>query len=510
MTCIVHHRHSKTGIVYVYESESRWDKERKQCVCQRKCIGHLDPTTGEVVPNRKKVAPTLSHPIVKSAGCSLLLDPITEKTGLRTTLKSSFPEEWDKILTCAYYLLSEGTPLCHCEQWSAGTTHPYNATLTSQRISELLSSLSGDKQTRFFRNWVKKISEKEYFALDITSVSSYSELISSVRYGYNRDGEALPQINFCMLVGEKSGLPVYYERYPGSIHDVSTLKRYLKTLDWLQADHLHLVMDKGFCSLKNISGLYASGYKFTLGMSRGLKFVKEAIREVKDTICSYENYQEDLGNFHYVSTLLKKWEGHRAYVQVYYDPAKREGDNAEFMHLIHMCEKELISGEEVAEHKELYENYFTLTETPKRGRNVVVDTVKVREHGSESAGYFVLMSNDVKDPVRALEIYRQKDAVEKAFANMKNELDGKRLRVRSEPALTGRLFMQFIAQIMYSEVRKTLRGTEVEKNMSVQDVFSEMKILNQVKLPGRKSAMYTEMTANQKKIMELFQINVQT
>ncbi len=120
------------------------------------------------------------------------------------------------------------------------------------------------------------------------------------------------------------------------------------------------------------------------------------------------------------------------------------------------------------------------------------------------------MSNDVKDPARALEIYRQKDAVEKSFANMKNELDGKRLRVRSEPALTGRLFIQFIAQIIYSEVMKTLRGTELEKKLSVQDVFSEMKILSLVKFPGRKSAMYTEFTANQKKIMELFQINGKT
>ena len=47
-----------------------------------------------------------------------------------------------------------------------------------------------------------------------------------------------------MPVGEKSGLPVYYERYPGNIHDIITLKRDMKTLDWLQADHIHLVMEK--------------------------------------------------------------------------------------------------------------------------------------------------------------------------------------------------------------------------------------------------------------------------
>jgi len=87
--------------------------------------------------NEIKKAPILSRPIVRSAGCSLLFNPLTEKTGLRTTLKHSFPKEWEKVITCAYYLLSEGTPLCHCEQWSAGTTHPYNATLTDQRITVL-------------------------------------------------------------------------------------------------------------------------------------------------------------------------------------------------------------------------------------------------------------------------------------------------------------------------------------------------------------------------------------
>ncbi len=152
---------------------------------------------------------------------------------------------------------------------------------------------------------------------------------------------------------------------------------------------------------------------------------------MKDTSCSYENYPENQGNSHKGSTLIKKWEWHRAYVHEYYDPAKKEEDHAEFIHLIHVCGKELTFWEEIAEHKEVYETYFTITETPNHGRNVAVDTAKVMEHRSEFTGFFVLMSNDMKNPVRALEIYREKDAVEKLYDNMKNELDGKRLRVRS-------------------------------------------------------------------------------
>ena len=36
----------KNGIIYVYESESYWDKDKKQPRSRRKLIGHVDPETG--------------------------------------------------------------------------------------------------------------------------------------------------------------------------------------------------------------------------------------------------------------------------------------------------------------------------------------------------------------------------------------------------------------------------------------------------------------------------------
>lgn len=40
----------RTGITYVYESESYWDKEKQQPRAKRKLIGRLDESTGEIVP----------------------------------------------------------------------------------------------------------------------------------------------------------------------------------------------------------------------------------------------------------------------------------------------------------------------------------------------------------------------------------------------------------------------------------------------------------------------------
>ena len=42
-----------TGIVYVYETQAKWDPEKKQSrYGKRKLVGHVDPETGDVVPNR--------------------------------------------------------------------------------------------------------------------------------------------------------------------------------------------------------------------------------------------------------------------------------------------------------------------------------------------------------------------------------------------------------------------------------------------------------------------------
>lgn len=50
---IVKMLNKKTGITYVYESESFWDKEKQQPRNRRKLIGKIDPDTGQIVPTGK-------------------------------------------------------------------------------------------------------------------------------------------------------------------------------------------------------------------------------------------------------------------------------------------------------------------------------------------------------------------------------------------------------------------------------------------------------------------------
>ncbi len=142
----VHQTNKKTGVTYVYEAVSTWDKEKQQPRNKQVCIGKLDTKTGDFIPS-KRLAPQQAaarDPAVTASaaivGPSIVLDAITERLGLGELLKSCFPGKYRQILTMAYYLTSQGGPLSHCTAWCKNHEHPFGEPLTSQRISELLCS----------------------------------------------------------------------------------------------------------------------------------------------------------------------------------------------------------------------------------------------------------------------------------------------------------------------------------------------------------------------------------
>ena len=142
--------------------------------------------------------------------------------------------------------------------------------LSSQRISEILQNITFSEREDFYREWAKLRLEQEYLAIDITSTSSYSELIDDVEWGYNRDGEDLPQVNLCMLFGETSGLPVYQTTYSGSLKDASTLEMTFAKFAAITDNRPILsVMDKGFYSKTNVDMMLEGSRKFVTAVPFG-------------------------------------------------------------------------------------------------------------------------------------------------------------------------------------------------------------------------------------------------
>lgn len=122
------------------------------------------------------------------------------------------------------------------------------------------------------------------------------------------------------------------------------------------------------------------------------------------------------------------------------------------------------------------------------------------------AGFQVLLSNRVKDPIEALRIYRDKDVVEKSFDDLKNQLDMKRLRIHSSRATDGRLLVQFIVLILISGLRKEMRESKLIKSYTVRELLKEMETLTKITYSGRYGHILTEVTKPQKEILKKLKI----
>jgi len=502
----------RSGITYVYESTSYWDKEKQQPRAKRKLIGRLNPENGEIVPtdgrgkrrdqqNRDITVKRGPAPVVHTErlfyGATYLFDQIGAKTGVLADLKTCFPATYKQILSIAYYLILEDrNPMFRFKKWSKLHRHPYGEDIPSQRSTEIFQSITEEEKMRFFRLQGKRRAEKEYWAYDSTSVSSYSETMNQVKYGKNKDGESLPQINLALLFGEESGLPFYYRKLAGNIPDVKTIRELIRELDVLGYEKVKLVMDRGFYSSGNINALYKEHLKFLCGATTALSFVKNYIGEIGSRKDHYEHYNSDLELYVFSKTVAWDYEQERPYkgdtvrgerrlyLHLYFNPDKCSDDGKALNRKLDTLKAELLSGKRVPEHEPDYRKYFFIKETPKRGISLSYNQ-KVIDAARERYGFFVLISNEVKDPVTALRLYRMRDVVEKAFWNVKERLNLKRTLTSSESSLEGKLFVEFVALIFLSYIKKQMEEAGLFSKYTMHELLDELDVIECFKEPGK-------------------------
>lgn len=534
---IVTQTDKRTGITYAYETTYYWDKEKQQSRSKRTCVGKVDPATGGIIPTRgrakkgdSKTPKNLSakrgpKPFTASKrlyfGATYLLESFANEIGLTNDLKLCFPETYKKLLSVAFFLiLEDNNPLYRFEKWNLTHKHPYGQDIASPRSSELFSMITDDQITKFLRLQAKRRVEDEYWAYDSSSISSYSETLNQVQWGRNKENDKLPQINLLLVFGEKSGLPFYYRKLAGNIPDSKTVKHLLEDLDILGFGKVKFVMDKGFYSEDNINGLYREHVKFLVGVKLSLKFIARNLDDVYDDIRVFTNFDESISTYGY--TVTSEWdysqkrpykgdiikEKHRIYIHYYYSIEKGADDELIFDKRIASLYNELLEGRYVEEHKKAYAQFFEVKDTPVRGRQVCYkeDAIKAARR---YLGYFALITNEKMDAFTALHLYRMKDVVEKAFGNIKERLNMRRLLSKSERSLDGKIFTEFIALILISHLDHKMKAADLYKSYTMQQLLDKLDVLECFEEENRKLRI-GELLSKQAEIYEALGVTLPT
>ena len=297
------------------------------------------------------------------------------------------------------------------------------------------------------------------------------------------------------LFGEESNLPFYYRKLAGNISDVKTVKNLLADIEFLDFGKVKLVMDRGFYSEENINSLYQNHLKFLISAKVSLKFIRIELDKVRNTIRTRANYNSVYQI--YSHTAMISWnysqerpyrgdtieDKRRMYLHIYFNGEKALEHEKSFNAMLDMLEKELVSGSRKPEHERQYTKYFNISTTPVRGTKVTVKQEAV-DAAEKDYGFFAIISNEIKDPIKALETYRNKDLVEKAFGNLKERLNMRRTGVSSDSALEGKLFAQFIALIYLSYIKKQMSEQGLYKSYTMQELLDDLDIIECFEQPG--------------------------
>jgi transposase len=512
---------------YLYESTSYRD-EKKRPRNDKFIVGKIDPVTGEYIykpeyielmkqrgtpidiPEKPKVytSAQIMKSTIKEYGAFYLYESISNESGLLEILKDVFPDIWQDIFTLATFFVSTEDPFLYLDDWLDKSESLPVCSLTSKRISELLSAISSEKQLEFYNKWSSFRSEKEYLALDITSISSYSELIEDVDWGHNRDGEDLAQVNLCMLIGEESRLPVYQTVYNGSLKDVSTLKTTLALIKSTRLDQINIVMDKGFASTKNINDMMEDNDKinFIIALPFTLAFAKKQVQSEKKDIDSLKNtivtgaeilrgvmHERSFGN------------NHKLFTHTFYNASKAVKVRDDLFGHVTLLKKEAEKDPNNSKYLKDYAHYLKIRKSDKNKSGY---TVNIRDDVVEkelaNAGWLVLASNDVDNSERAISIYRIKDVVEKGFYRLKNCMDLGILRVQSGERMRSKLFVGFIALIIMSGIHKVMLDKEIYNKMTMKKMIKTLDKLKIQYINGDR--ILYPVTKAQKEIFEAFKL----
>lgn len=539
----------KTGVTYIYEDFSYWDKEKGYSTHKRIAIGKIDADgqkvynkyyldklaaieagtyveqdrrtllgketsaqKADLTPNSDSVVYTEEQPSVSYTvleGQKMVLDKACKDISLRKVLLEAFPIEiTDSILALAYYVVCQGKAFSRSEDWLIERGYA-KLQLTSQRISEVLAEIGDDRVNAFFKAWMARQKDSDSMLFDITSISTYGKSNIYAERGYNRDHEDLEQINMSLLTSVATGLPMWYCITPGSMSDVAVLEYVLKILNKLNVKKFTFFGDRGFYSDYNLRLITKKGHKFTVPVPSSVGWQKTMIAENKSTMLSPRNVIEmEDGSIIYGKTIYKMTEYGRTYYHIYFDPTRKNKIVNDFMHRLQRCKCELEANDIYEKNKHMYERYFVVKDTPKKGRVVEYNDQAIQDYIDNDSCYWILMSTAEKDTEKALMSYRTRNDVELGFDDVKNSMDLRRMRNHTEKTIKGKIFVTFIALILLTQLRETVKKIPLKERRywSEHEFLEKVASYTKVHFENMYKDVYSIPTASQRLVFDLLGI----
>lgn len=538
-----------SGRVYVHLAENHHIPELGQARQTRQHLGVLDPATGELLLSRqieklnpailallnkagiscgKRRAPDPVRQSRKSGRQSLAADEpaavedigemhgltqLCESIGLKKCLEV-FGEDGAALFALAVWQVCTGDAQYLAEAWLDARLSPaaLGAFDFSPSGMSALMDRTGGRRTRmdrFFQAWLAERCLPRAVIYDTTSISTCSEQLEDAEWGYNRDKEALPQINLAMAIDAGSGLPLAFRLLPGSISDVSTLATTGKFLAEYGLTGFSYCLDRGFFSNSNLRDMLQNSLHFVMGVpftsNQALALAKQGrslLQSSRSSIlygdealrCAEMAWEVDMATKEQKDTPARKLKAF-----LFLNPERAVSRMQELERRLigieHLAAKQAFADAGKAEAWKIdnakgLAKFFRVSKAAGAVRICRRD--ELVDEANMMAGLALYVADQQDKQMTAeqmLPVIRHRDTVEKVFDVFKNDNEQNRLRTGSAQHAQGRAFLGFLAAIVRTHLEACIRNAGLNKKLTTSEALAMLRKIRVVRFESGRRVM---------------------
>lgn len=511
------------GKTYVYLTKGvHYDNQLKKSLPDRVAIGKQSDS-GNLIPNKKYYEifgfPLLEQPSrsdTVSVGSKIVVDKIARDLQLKALLESIFGDITPKLLDIAtFMLIDETSAMTRFEDYAWNHCLFNGSIFTDGTISNLFAKLTTFNIDLFLSAWVKiHCNKKIYIAYDSTNMNSTASNLELIEYGKAKDNSDLPQVNVSIGYNQTDSRPLFYEIYPGSIIDNSECEKMVERAQRYGCKDVAFVLDRGYFSINNIRFFESKKYDYILMTKGSSRFLKDVMKNYAATLRVNNSYFISKYELYGMTKEINLFGTDSSqYVHIFYDGINGEKQRIEINKRYENDEKKLeeLLGRKITRKEDVthFSKHYNLSFDDNGFFVRCSRKTKAFEDAISSCGFFVIITSTEMSASEAIEIYRNRDAIEKMFRMEKSSLDNYVFRVHSDQRMEGKMFVTFLALILLTEIRNTISPLYKlhRSDNTVPKVISTIDHLSVTKLSDNQYHQRYKLTAAQKRILKLFGID---
>lgn len=389
---------------------------------------------------------------------------------------------------------------------------------SDSKVSDLLQSLPEETSLRFLDDWNggRDHREKIYVSYDSTNKNCQAGDIEIVEFGHPKADCGLPVFNYAIAYDTGNREPLFYEKYPGSINDVSQLQLMLEKAAGYGYRRIGFILDRGYFSRGNIQAMDRYGYSFII-MVRGMRsLVSGLVLENRGTFeDKWANHIDEYDVYGMtVRRRLFETDEKCRYIHIYHSIIKESSERTGLAKRIHQMKSYLMRHtNEAVTFGPRFSEYFILHYNGENGRFLAAEERNdVIDRENSLSGYFCIVTSDRMTAKEALDLYKSRDASEKLFRGDKSYLGDRSLRVCGDCAAESKIFIEFLALIVrnriYWDLKEEMRRLDKRPNyMTVPAALQELEKIEMVRLTDNRYHLDHAVTKAQKTILKAFGID---